>query len=83
MPPLRKPEIKVPLKWHKVESSNIAAVAYDTAAKVLYVKFRSKAVYSYAGVLSKTAAAFLDAESKGKFFDQEVKDKFEASRVAV
>lgn len=50
-----------------VQSSNVAAVGYDTAFSRLWVKFDSGAVYKYERVPSYVYLDFLRAPSKGVF----------------
>lgn len=58
-------------------SSQVAAYAYDSAQRVLSVKFhRSPGVYHYQNVPPETAKAFEAADSKGKFIGSEIKGKF-------
>jgi KTSC domain-containing protein len=63
------------VRFVPVESSNVAAVAYD-GADVLLVKFRGGAgagdVYRYRGVDRATYDALLAAESKGSFIARRV-----------
>lgn len=61
----------------KVESSNIHSVGYDGEEEVLYVKFRSGATYAYLGVPERKAMALLEAPSKGEYFADNIKDKYE------
>lgn len=51
----------------RVKSTNIFAVGYDRANKVLKVEFRNGNVYEYYEVPHDIYIAFMNAESKGKF----------------
>jgi len=64
-------------KFIKVESSNLAKVAYDLKAKLLSVQFDSGKVYNYEKVPYETVLELLFAESVGKYFNTKIKDKFQ------
>lgn len=65
-----------------VESNQVGAVGYDPASKTLAVTFTrgAGAIYHYPNVEPEVHAAFMAAESKGKFFGEHIKtlpfDKF-------
>lgn len=56
-----------------VESSQIAAIGYDTFTKTLAVKFHTGAVYHYANVPPVLYNRFKNAPSVGGFFHAEIK----------
>lgn len=64
-----------------VESSNIAAVAFDArqddeTVGTLYVRFKNGGEFAYYDVPAEKYDAFLDAESKGKFYIANVKSAY-------
>lgn len=61
--------------WHKVQSSFVEAVAYDNDADDLYVTL-SHGSYVYHGVPKNVFDNFLEAPSKGSFFNRNVKDVY-------
>lgn len=61
------------MKRQKVNSSNIAAIAYSKRSKVLEVEFKSGSVYQYQDVPEKVWEGFNKAESKGKYFTRNIK----------
>jgi hypothetical protein len=65
-----------------VESSTLAAVAYDEAHEVLQLEFRSRAVYRYFGVPAAVYEALLAASSKGKYFSRAIRGMFPYWRAA-
>ncbi len=67
--------------WTEVESSNIAAIAYIKEAGQLMVQFSSGSVYAYSDVPEQVYQDFLDASSKGKFFAEHIKGKYETEKV--
>lgn len=59
-----------------VDSTSIAALGYDPEGSVLEIEFRqSGQVYRYFGVPAAVYAAFLSAESKGSYLNQEFKQR--------
>ena len=62
-------------------SSNIASLAYNGDAGVLYVQFRSGKTYRYEDVSPDTWNAFIEAESAGKFFQQRIRDAYSSAVV--
>lgn len=59
-----------------VESTTLAAVAYDDAQQLLRLEFRSRAVYQYYGVPAAVHEALLRAPSKGSYFNQVIRGRF-------
>lgn len=73
--------IRMP-KMQQVESSNIASVGYDGVARRLVVTFTNGNTYAYEAVDRDVHRAFLAADSKGKFFAQQVRYRYKFARVA-
>ena len=63
-----------------VESTTLAALAYDDAHEILQLEFRSRAIYRYLGVPALVYEALLAAPSKGKYFNREIRGKYRYSR---
>ncbi len=61
------------MEWISVESSNIAAVAYDADLSVLVVRFKNGIEWAYQSVSAELYFEFLDSESKGKFFNDKIR----------
>ena len=75
-------ETSMPPKMSPVDSSLIAAVGYDTPAKVLYVQFKKGgATYEYAEVPAEVYEHLMAAESIGKFFLKEIKGAYAGKKV--
>lgn len=68
-------EARPPIALVPVESNQVKAIGYDPATKTLAVTFTrgQGAIYHYAGVEPETHAAFVGAESIGKFFGANIK----------
>lgn len=62
----------------KVNSSNVQAIGYD--GQDLYVEYNS-GTYRYVGVSAKLFEDLKNAESKGKFMNQYIKDSFKCERL--
>jgi hypothetical protein len=65
-----------------VESTTLATVLYDAAGQVLWLEFRSHAVYCYFSVPAAVHHALLEADSKGAYFNRYIRDRFPYQRVA-
>jgi len=64
---------------HPVESSNIEAIGYDEEDEMLYVAFTAKrttprTLYRYFNVSPEEFSNFLAADSKGKYFHQNIRE---------
>ena len=71
------------MKRVPVESSQIKEIGYDEANMVLEVQFkRGNAVYQYVEVPPDVADNLIDAESLGKFFNANVRDKYQFTKLA-
>lgn len=64
-----------------VDSSNIKGMGYDGARKVLAVTFKSGDTFHYAGIEPETVIDFYNAESKGRFYTQNIKGKFTGQKM--
>ena len=64
-----------------VESSAIARVDYDAAAQLLRVRFMSGRRYRYEDVPREVYERFVAAPSKGQFFNAEIRDRYDYTKV--
>jgi hypothetical protein len=64
-----------------VESSLLAAVAYSTDT-ILELQFRSGAIYRYFAVPTLVFQGLLAAESKGAYFNRNIRNHFCYQRLA-
>ncbi len=64
-----------------VSSSNIRSIGYDAKAQILEVEFKSGGIYQYLNVPEDVFDRFMAASSKGRFFDQRVKDRYRAVKM--
>lgn len=61
----------------KVESSNLESVGYDAQTLTLDVEFKGGSVYRYLMVPRDVAENFLKSDSKGRYFHNMIKEKYE------
>lgn len=60
-----------------VNSSLLASAAYDARASVLQLEFRNGAIYRYFAVPATTYEDLLAADSKGSFFNSQIRACFQ------
>lgn len=65
-----------------VQSSSLQSIGYDRAQQILEVEFHGGKIYRYLGVSSDVWSALRQAPSKGQFFQNFIRDRFETTRVA-
>ena len=59
-----------------VESTTLATVAYDARSQLLWLEFRSRAVYCYFGVPPAVHQGLMAAPSKGTYFNRNIRGRF-------
>ena len=59
-----------------VRSSSLAQVAYDGRRAILQVEFRDGTAYQYVGVPLRTYDDLLRADSKGAYFNRNIRSRF-------
>ena len=64
-----------PKKWTEVDSSFIQSAFYSDSNKELELKLKNGTTYTYLDVSRKTFDNLMNAESKGKFFNDVIKPK--------
>jgi hypothetical protein len=64
------------MKRTRVRSSSIYAVGYDATERTLEIEFRPGEIYQYYPVPADVYEDFMAAESKGKFFEREIRDSY-------
>jgi len=68
----------------EVESSNLESIGYDCDKQVLGVVMKSapETIYAYNEVPLNTYLELLNSESKGKFFINAIKGKFQFRKIS-
>lgn len=64
-----------------VESTAISEIDYDAERAKLLVRFQSGEQYAYVGVPEEVCRSFVEAESKGRFFQQQIRDRYPFNRL--
>ncbi|AFY32362.1 KTSC domain-containing protein [Calothrix sp. PCC 7507] len=75
------PELQEPIAMLPVSSSMATAIGYDSDEHILQVEFHSGAVYQYSGVDLDTWEDLHASDSIGRFFNHEIKGRFESERI--
>jgi len=63
-----------------VSSSAIARIEHDPVSLNLYITFHDSGTYTYYRVPRSIYEAFLRARSKGKFFNDYIRDRYSSNR---
>jgi lysyl-tRNA synthetase class 2 len=64
-----------------VDSSAISEIDYDADRAKLLVRFVSGERYVYVGVPGEIHRSFVEAESKGSFFQSKIRDRYPFNRL--
>jgi|GEM_PF-5300648 len=59
-----------------MDSDAIGDISYDVSARKLTIKFRRGGTWTYGRVPRKTFENFTRAKSKGRFFNEIIRDKY-------
>lgn len=77
--PLHQPGVEY---YSDFESSNIESMEFDFVKNVLKVEFKGGIQYLYSSIPSSVAQAFKNAESKGQFFAQRIKNSYPCKKLS-
>jgi hypothetical protein len=69
------------MRRRRVESTTVRSVGYQRRSRILEIEFQSGVVYQYVDVPARVYEEFCKAESKGKYFNSEIRDGYEFVRV--
>jgi hypothetical protein len=69
------------IKRVPVESTALATVGYSKRLRVLEIEFRNGAIYRYLDVAPDVYDAFLQARSKARFYDENIRHKYRSLHV--
>ena len=78
---MAKKVLVAPIERRAVNSTSIAGIGYHARLQVLEIAFRSGAVYRYVAVPPALFEALMKAESKGRYFTQHIRNRFEFHRM--
>ena len=69
------------IKRVPVESTALATVGYSKKLRVLEIEFRNGAIYRYLEVAPEVYESLLNARSKARFYDQNIRHKYRSLHV--
>jgi len=69
------------IKRVPVESTALAAVGYSKKLRALEIEFRNGAIYRYLDVAPEIYEALLNAQSKARFYDDNIRHKYRSLHV--
>ncbi len=69
------------MNWVSVESSVFSAAAYIPGDRLLYLKFHGGDVYRYFDFPPEQYDEFVAAESKGRYFAHNIRDRYRYEQV--
>ena len=64
-----------------VDSTAISDIDYDAERGKLIVRFASGDLYVYVGVPGEVCRSFVEADSKGRFFQAQIRDRYPFNRL--
>ncbi|MDP2711979.1 MAG: KTSC domain-containing protein [Solirubrobacteraceae bacterium] len=70
------------MKRIAVSSSTLARAGYDDAGRILELEFTSGALYRYFDVPREVYDALLRADSLGRYFNREIRDRYRYVRLS-
>jgi hypothetical protein len=70
------------MDWQAFESKLLASSAYDATKHTLYLRFHSGEVYRYFEFSQEQYREFLDADSRGRYFLNHIRNQFRYERMA-
>ena len=65
----------------RVESTAISDIRYEDERGKLFVKFEGGEAYVYVGVPGEVHRSFIEADSQGRFFADQIRDRFPYNRL--
>jgi len=65
----------------EIDFTAIGEIDYDAEREKLFVRFTSGERFVYVGVPGEVSRSFADAESKGGFFQAEIRDRYPFNRL--
>lgn len=63
------------------ESAVISDIRYENERQKLFVRFEGGGEYVYVGVPGEVHRSFVEAESRGRFFADQIRDRFPYNRL--
>lgn len=66
----------------RVDSTTMRSVGYEAKSRILEIEFNSGAVYQYLGVPARVHEELMQAASKGRYFNNEIRDGYAYEEVS-
>ena len=64
-----------------LQSTSLSAATYQEQSASLELEFRSGAIYRYIGVPAQVYQELLHSESKGRYFNQHIRNRFPYTQI--
>jgi len=71
------------INTHAVDSSSLTSLGYDGGRMILQVQFRDRTVYQYIGVPWETYQDLCRANSKGQYFNHQIRNRFASAKLVI
>ncbi len=71
------------MKMTAVDSTTLRTIGYDAERQLLQIEFQNRSLYQYFDVPAAVYEELLQAPSKGTYFNQSIRPKFDFARVKV
>ena len=65
------------MERQSIYSSALASAGYDSSLEIMEVEFNTGEIYQYKGIPQSEYEAFLNADSHGIYFSENIKDAYE------
>lgn len=76
-------EAVVSTGYQPIQSDNIYSAKYDEATQVLTIVFFEDGVYDYEAVPKQAYDAFIQADDKDGYFEEEIKDMYTGTKFSM
>ncbi len=70
------------MEFKSLNSSNVNGVHHDPQSNTMTVEFSNKTRYTYHDVPADVHEDFINSDSHGKFFHNEIKSKYRATKIS-
>ena len=64
-----------------VTSTDLSAIGYDAESQILEIEFIKGSVYQYSGVPTSEYEGIMNADSKGRYFNANIKGRYTCNKL--
>lgn len=64
-----------------VNSTDLTSVGYNADSQTLEIEFKSGGIYQYFNIPEGVYSALINANSHGKYFNQNIRDVYQCSKI--